>query len=662
MKLKTIYRVLGATGLCLVGSTQAADNYIFELGQIEVNAPKLDLSAVPSESISQEEMLQFNRETVGDALNLLPGVAISNNSRNEQMVSVRSYDARQIPLFVDGIPVYVPYDGYIDLGRFVTSDLSYIQVAKGYSSVSYGPNTLGGAINLVTRKPTKELEGDVRIGYGQENTREARANIGTNQGNWYAQAGVAYRDSDGFRISNNFTSTALENGGRRDNSQYRDDKISLKFGITPNDKDEYALSYYKQNGEKGQPPSTIPTARYWQWPQWDKESLYFISRTGLGEHETVKQRLYVDKFDNEVNSYTNDTYTKLKKSGSGSVGTGRSIYHDKTNGGSAELESTRISNNILRLVTNYKNDRHEEKDANNVTGADFEDTFRSLSVEDAISIGDKTIVSVGFAHHVLTPDKVYKPGSAYALPDKQSANDAQTAISYEINSRVSLHASVAQKTRLPTLKDRYSARLGTFIENPGLKAEEAHNYEIGVEARPWTGAVASATYFLNDMKDKIQQVYAVASPITCVNATKKRCQMQNVGEVRTKGVELSLKTPIGEHWETGANLTLMDIENHNDPSTKITGVPETKVTAHTIWSPINNVKLIGFVEYDGSRWANNTAKLDDFTIVNFKAAWQPRLGLTAEVGVNNLTDKNYSLDYGFPSAGRMWFVNTNYQF
>lgn len=58
----------------------------------------------------------------------------------------------------------MPYDGNMDLGRFSTFDLSRIDISKGASAVLYGPNTMGGAINLISRKPTKPLEGT--LGYG----------------------------------------------------------------------------------------------------------------------------------------------------------------------------------------------------------------------------------------------------------------------------------------------------------------------------------------------------------------------------------------------------------------------------------------------------------------------------------------------------------------
>ncbi|WP_259470065.1 TonB-dependent receptor [Pseudomonas aeruginosa] len=53
-----------------------------------------------------------------------------------------------MPVFFDGIPTYVPYDGNLDLARFTTNDLASIEVNKGYTSLLQGPNLMGGAINI----------------------------------------------------------------------------------------------------------------------------------------------------------------------------------------------------------------------------------------------------------------------------------------------------------------------------------------------------------------------------------------------------------------------------------------------------------------------------------------------------------------------------------
>lgn len=258
--------------LSLPAVATAADPVgVFTLGEIEVRA-KADADSInPTvDRIYADELRQFNRNTIADAANLLPGVTASvTGARNEQTLYVRGLDIKHVPLFLDGIPIYVPYDGYPDLARFTTFDLSEVVVAKGFTSVLYGPNTMGGAINMVSRRPEKAFEGEVGAGISSGDTYLGYANLGTAQEKWYLQAGAAYLDSNYFPLSDNFTPTKTENGGQRDNSYKQDGKINLKAGYTPNKTDEYAFSFIDQHGEKGTPPYTgndqTVTARYWQW-------------------------------------------------------------------------------------------------------------------------------------------------------------------------------------------------------------------------------------------------------------------------------------------------------------------------------------------------------------------------------------------------------------
>lgn len=656
--LATLIANLLATSLAVAGEP------LFELGAVLVAARKTALGEIGEEQVAsivtREDMRTFKRDNVAEAIDLLSGVTVSTNSRNEKVIYLRGYDVRQAPLFIDGIPVYIPYDGYVDFGRFTTADLAAIQVVKGFSSIAYGPNALGGAINLISRKPRSTLEGDVNIGFGAGNERRTAVNVGSNQGLWYVQAGASYSDADYFRLSSDFKPTATENGSRRENSYRQDSKLSLKFGLTPNATDEYAISYVKQDGEKGQPPSTDPTAaRYWQWPFWNKESLYFVSKTALGQHEALKARLYVDKFDNEVDSFTDSSYSVLKTSGSGSVSTGRSIYHDKTQGGSLELESTRLSNNTFRLVTHYKQDRHEESDANGQLNTEFKDTLLSFGAEDNIQLAESLLLSVGYAHHQLKPDSVFNRGNTYSLPGKQSADNGQAGLFYDLSERTRFYATIAQKTRLPTLKDRYSARLNTYIENLGLKPEESVNYEIGYQGTPWPGAKAEAAIFYSDIRDKIQTVYQPgASSCSAIN----RCQMQNVGKVRSTGLELGLRSPVSAWLEVGTNYTYIEMENISSPGTRLTDIPQHKLTAYAIIRPFGPLQIVPYVESESSRWTSNTVKTGDHTTLNLKAMYTPLPNLDIEAGVTNLTDENYTLAYGFPNPGRMWFANANYRF
>ncbi len=330
--------LIGVPFFGMAGLAQAADN-VFNLGNVIVTGFTFDQKTATEKVISSEDMQRFNRDNVGQAVNMLPGVSLREGGpRNEQTVSVRGFDSRQVPVFIDGIPQYVPYDGNVDLARFTTFDLSEIRVAKGAASLLYGPNIMGGAINLVTRKPSKELEGNVRVGIATGSERLVAANVGTNQGLWYLQAGLSYLEADSFKLGRGFDDgkvTPTDTGHRRDNAYRTDQKGSFKLGFTPNDTDEYALGYTKQEGEKGNPvyagKNTNESLRYWQWPTWDKESIYFLSSTALDDNNTIKLRAYQDKYENALSMYSDSSYQVRDE---------YSPYDDKTYGAAIEWVNT----------------------------------------------------------------------------------------------------------------------------------------------------------------------------------------------------------------------------------------------------------------------------------------------------------------------------------
>ena len=122
--------------------------------------------AMSTSTIDNQAAYTYQLPSLDRALDILPGVAASNSggSRNEQLLFVRGFDRFQVPLTIDGIRVYLPADNRLDFSRFLTADLSQVQVAKGYVSVLNGPGALGGTINLVTRRPEQEFEADARAG------------------------------------------------------------------------------------------------------------------------------------------------------------------------------------------------------------------------------------------------------------------------------------------------------------------------------------------------------------------------------------------------------------------------------------------------------------------------------------------------------------------
>lgn len=689
MYKKVVYALAGVYGLAIPHVVFADDKNIFEIGEVLVTAPNMDALPGAVQIIEQGEMREFNRETVGRALNLLPGVTMSEGGpRNEQMMTIRGFDLRQVPVFVDGIPIYVSYDGYVDLGRFNTFDLSAIDVSKGFSSVLYGPNTLGGAINLISRKPLKEFEGDVTAGlYLNRNVNyngyHTDVNLGGNQGTWYWQASASVVHKDQFQLSSDFDQHRTELGGDRDNSYNRDRKLNLKLGWTPNDTDEYSINIISQRGEKGTPPyaGEMPASgansvanRYWQWPTWDKDSIYLISKTAIGQDSYLKLRAYYDSFRNSIDNFSDNTFSVLAPRPFY-----KSWYDDYTYGASVEFGTKLTETNTLKVAAHFKDDVHREQNLvrNNAATLIFKtpelkdkDRTTSIGIEDTQRFGEKLDLVVGVSRDERRTKQAENyvsaaggnPGTIQDFEkDNVSAWNPQVGLFYHLSPTDELHATIARKSRFPTIKDRYSFRLGSAIPNADLQEERSTNYEIGASGLITSNTRVSAAVFYNDIRDMIQGVTLTPTPAGC---TAPCSQMQNVGRVHGRGIELGLDSSVTDSLDVGLNYTLISRENKTDSSIEFTDVPRQKLLSYAKWRVTGPFTVLGSVEVNSKRYSssNGVQQVGGFGVANLKGMYQFNQAWSAEAGVNNLFDRNYQLIEGYPIEGRNFFANATWKF
>ena len=140
---KLVYKSSALFALANVNAQFESDSLkVYSLGNINVVASKVTSSQ--ASNISMTQIKDMNRTNLTEAVNLLPGLTVSEaGARNEGALYLRGFSMLQVPIFYDGIPIYVPYDGNVDISRFTTFDFSKIQVSKGFTSTLYGANTLG---------------------------------------------------------------------------------------------------------------------------------------------------------------------------------------------------------------------------------------------------------------------------------------------------------------------------------------------------------------------------------------------------------------------------------------------------------------------------------------------------------------------------------------
>jgi iron complex outermembrane receptor protein len=660
---------------------------IFTLGEITViGKHENEISPLAPDMLDSEQLYDFSRDALPESLNLIPGVISTPGSgtRNEAAISVRGFGRWQVPLLLDGIRVYLPADNRLDFDRFLTPDLAEIQVSKGYVSVLNGPDGMGGAINLVTRKPTKLFEGEVRASAafannGHYNGNTTYASLGTKREQFYFQAGVEQRDTRSFYVSDDFKSTPYENGGRRDHTSKKDWRINLKAGFTPNATDEYSLNFIKQEGEKHRAYSVHDTAnptQVWDWPTWDVWNLYFLSHTQLGEKSYIKTRIYYNKFDNDLvdsapSAPTNNGWNWT------------STYDDSAYGANVELGTDLIAGHTIKGSLFWRRDNHTEwnhkypTDPSEPKQDTVEDTY-SVALEETWHVTPKFDIVLGLSRDARITRKAEEFGTPNSYGGTKVLFDQPTAHNWATNyqgaaiwhyrSTGSAHIAVSNRTRFATIFERFSSRFGSAASNPTLKPERALNIELGIKDKIIPGLVGSVTIFRNEVDDAIQSVSVM---IPDPDGTPRTYgQNYNVGRATYKGFELGLTAAPTKYLEVGGNYSYIDtkVHNPNDSSARLDTTPRHKTFLYAKWQPLANLTVIPSLELADKRWSSTGiitkpyVKTGSYELLNLKVEYKVMPKWDVSFAARNLLDKNYATTYGYPQEGRNFILSTRYQF
>lgn len=640
----------------------------FTLGQLDM---------IGGGAVTNEAMYTFNKNALGQAVNILPGVTWlstgapsinSSGSRNEGDIFVRGFNRFQVPLSMDGVRVYLPADNRIDMNRFLTPDLAEVQVAKGYVSVLNGPGGMGGAINMVSRKPTKEYELDARVGsvfdgdLGSMGQWSAYGYTGTRQKGYYAQVSGTIVDQDHFDMSSDFRPSPYsvtginghdpgfpyEDGGNRDRSDFSDWRINVKAGITPNATDEYSINYTKQAGEKNAPLHVdrqivqgyfSGNPRYWKWPAWDISSLSWLSKTQLGEKSYIKTNAYYNTFDNTVSFCTNPTCANLPTD---------SPYSDDSVGGFVEMGTSLIPMNTLKGAIHYRRDVHKEWDINYnytvsppssqkaPTETSSEETW-SFAIENTFHATHNLdfVAGVSYDTNEVLRAESLSGGTIVSNPvtPEVDAWNWQAAAIYRYSRTGTAHADISSRTRFPTLFERYSTRFDARpAPDPNVAPERSTNYEIGISDTVFPGLRASSAIFYSDIEDSIQNAFYGNGNASIIGVSP---------DGHYYGAEVSADWEVTRTLRIGGNYTYIDRDldfvgvaadlpagtaaNIRDSValTQMEGLPKHKAFFYLAWKATDKLTLTPSLELATDRVAMITSCTSTLIITNTSSGATP---------------------------------------
>ena len=580
----------------------------FNLGRVEVTVTAtLSAPSPVTDNIDQSEIRNLNLVNAAKALDYLPGVSIQHiaTNRNEAGIMVRGFTTRgQVPLYLDGIPISVPYDGYVDFNRFLTSDIAEIQVTRGYSSPLQGPNALGGSINLVTQEPTKKFNADALIGTGSGDALLSSLRLGTRWRKFFAQSSLDWLQSRYIPLSGDFPVYQYKGllhtvmTDHLNHSWSRDEKLSGRVGWTPRSGDQYVFSYIGLKGQKGVPlyqgPNTAATFRnFWAWPYWNMNNYYFHSNTELGENSSIKFRAFYDQFKNNIDMFSDDTYSVMNTANSE-----HSAYDEHNDGASAEYNTRVVRRNSISASFFFKDDTHRER-ANFPARAPFplitpdlvdRDQQTTIGAQDVIEISSRLRGTVGFSadHFNGLQGQAYNSSLTALVPficiasPKNTTFDGCTAhvwnfnpqasLAYTVGKGDSLFLTFADRGRFPMLKDIYSASLGAGLPNPNLQPERSRSWNLGYAHLIGAKTVAQVVAFRSDVRDAIESVVvtdpggtSTATAFCPASTIVGFCrEMANIGKEVHEGFEFEIRSTPLHRLTLNASYSYLNRTIHYD--------------------------------------------------------------------------------------------------
>lgn len=620
--------------------TQATD--------IVVRAPRREIPATSTQVLREPFIERSGATNVGQALETIPALHASQDSRGERVLTLQGFSQRQVAVFVDGVPVLVPYDGQLDLSKFPIDMIDRITIVKGSSATLYGPNGLGGAINMSTREPREDGKGWVRA-RTEANTYTTRSSVvgGARAGALGATLGASFENQRFFPMSASFTPLPNENGGRRNDSDRLGGSVAGKATYDVDDAHRVVVVASRFEGTFGVPPGTKDfSVRYWRWTDW------YSSAVGAG-HEyrgkiaQTEAFAYASFVGNTLDGYDDARYQTQRLPRAL-----HSVYDDTSLGGfvratiAPELGDSDLR---IRLWAGAKRDTHTSFDNTHPEKVQVATNLLTLAALGEVDpVPRRLRAKAGIQGDAELPDQ---PPSG-PVPDSALGIGPMGALTLFATESASVTASAALRTRFPTLRERFSTVFGTRDPNPQLRPERSLNLGVDGALRPTKTLRVALGLFDSELRDLI----------TTVIVGPQRDQLQNASRARIYGAEAQVEWSPTRWLELLWGGLVLHARSGGDLDAPVNNVPAQKALGMITVRPVPRVALSAIERVIGPQdYANpNTGvqeRLAGHALCDARAEVDivPRI-LRSWMRVTNLFDADVEGRYSFPEPGRQFFV------
>ncbi|SDP38444.1 TonB-dependent receptor plug domain-containing protein [Selenomonas ruminantium] len=612
---RNVLAALALGTLCFGTAVCQAETVNEDLGDVVVTAERMPSSRMSTPAdvtvITSEQMESNHYQTVGEALANVNGVVVTNGNANGDSEVIINGDQRVVVL-VDGQRLNNDQGSMsratVNLGMIPSvKNIERIEVVKGAGSALYGSDAVGGVVNIITRKGTKnETTVDLNTGSFKAHNYEL-----TNQGSaqdwsWFITAGLQKRGYFNYKSDHN-SSTRMQN------SDYNNKSFSLRLDkqLSANESLRLNFAHHLTNNGITTDANAKQKHNYnygsLTWNFKEKQPVHGFLRY----FANYKSTDYMGKFDTHTQGVDYQNGWKLGK------------------------------NNKLVAGAEW----HQSKSSNKQSGYENKKiTTQALFLQDTMRLTNKWF---------------FVPGVRVDHHDSFGTHwTPKAAVNYRADKRTKVYASWGRVFKAPTADDLFYTVEGEYMGypyayygNPNLKPESGHVETVGFTHEFSRKAILDASYFWSNLHDAIRWV---PEPTTGFNYAT------NIDLEKKHGIQVSFTGKPSEHWSYDVGYSYIDVDAKDIYNNKLyysqpNGYRLGLHYNYGRWA----ANILGRM---GSGLEKSKYNCNSYAIWDFNTTYAATDNVKVYFKANNITNKMYYLGSKYPLQGRSFQLGVKVSF
>ncbi|MEE2525825.1 TonB-dependent receptor [Hyphobacterium sp. HN65] len=575
-----------------------------------------DISSATS-LVDETDIELRGHTSLADTLRSLPGMAVSRSGGPGGLTDlrVRGSEANHVLVLMDGLEASVPLTGGYDFARAPGFGVERVEVLRGEQSALWGPDAIGGVINIRTAGSTGQDAGRIQLEAGSFGTSFLGAQASGRDGRWSGGVAFSAMDSEGFDISgqggekDGFSRYFASTTGRYEVSEHESIQWAARFA-------DFESEFDSDSDFNGLLNNTSQTSA---GQQTAVGAVLTSSRAGL-RHDLAAS----------VSSDRLETYDAGIFIASTAASRFR-VWYQPT----LEWQSGAMAHRLTGLL-----EREEE-------------AFDSYAGVRAFSNQTRTIRNTALAADYRLERGPWRLSVSARQDWNERFEDALTWraggawLFATIGGRV--RASWGEGVKNPGIYELFGYYPGIFAGNPDLRPERSEGWEIGWDQAFGDIARVSATWFRSELRDEIYTDFMVL-PATARNRMSRS---------ERSGFEFGGDVDLGAGLSLYGSATFLDTRENGALELRR---PETTGSVSLAWVSTSGRWRAGLAadhtsaQLDTDFGTYNTVELPAYTLVSSRLAWRVRDNVELYARATNLTDEEAIDVYGYASEGRGLFV------